>query len=182
MRILINGYNNNIFKILLLKIQAGFKDKQKIILFVFFIFSFSFSKAQTTETIIFDKDSLVNYAKSFIGTPYKWGGSSSAGFDCSGFVSFVFRHFGITLSHGARDYYFIENNVSLDSCRKGDIILFTGTNFSRKSVGHVGIIISNPGEPVVFIHSSSSRKHWGVTITNYYESAYPKRFMGIRRL
>jgi cell wall-associated NlpC family hydrolase len=148
---------------------------------VFFVFiSFSITQAQTNS--VFNADSLVGFAKKYVGTPYKWGGSSEQGFDCSGFVSFVFRHFGITTSHGARDYYHLTTKVSLDSCKKGDIILFTGTNFSRKSVGHVGIIISNPGEPVMFIHSSSSKNHWGVTITNYSESAYPKRFMGIRRL
>lgn len=148
---------------------------------VFFIFIFS-PLTYSQNNITFNGDSLVTFAKQYVGKPYKWGGSSEQGFDCSGFVSFVFRHFGITTSHGARDYYHLGTHVSIDSCRKGDIFLFTGTNFSRKSVGHVGIIISNPGEPVLFIHSSSSKKHWGVTITNYSESSYPKRFMGIRRL
>ena len=138
--------------------------------------------SQSKENINLNKDSLVNYAKSFLGTPYKWGGISSSGFDCSGFVSFVFRHFEITTPHGARDYYKLGKNISIDSCQKGDVILFTGTNFSRKSVGHVGIIISNFGEPAKFIHSSSSKNHRGVTITDYKNSAYPKRFMGIKRI
>jgi cell wall-associated NlpC family hydrolase len=130
----------------------------------------------------FNNDSLVNYAKKYLGTPYKWGSSCEKAFDCSGFVSFVFRHFGITTPHGARDYYHLGTVISIDSCKKGDVILFTGTNFSRKSVGHVGIIISNHGEPVTFIHSSSSKNHWGVVITDFKNSDYPKRFMGIRRL
>jgi len=157
------------------------KDKLRYLLLVFFVFIFSHSSGQINP-VKFNEDSLVSFARQYVGTPYKWGGSSEKGFDCSGFVSFVFRHFGITTSHGARDYYHLGTKISIDSCKKGDIILFTGTNFSRKSVGHVGIIISNPGEPVTFIHSSSSKNHRGVTITNYSESAYPKRFMGIRRL
>lgn len=150
---------------------------------VFFVlFNLTNIYGQLRDSLVFNPDSLVSFAKFFVGTPYKWGGSSSTGFDCSGFVSFVFRHFGLNTSHGARDYYYLGTPVSIDSCQKGDVILFTGTNFSRKSVGHVGIIISDPGDSVIFIHSSSSKKHWGVTVTDYYNSGYPKRFMGIRRL
>ena len=155
---------------------------KKIFLTISFLILCLNSFSQKNEKIFYNQDSVVNYAKSFIGIPYKWGSSSEEGFDCSGFVSFVFRHFNITTSRGARDYYKAGKNISQDSCQKGDIILFTGTNFSRKSVGHVGIIISNYGEPIKFIHSSSSKNHWGVTITDFTNSAYPKRFMGIRRL
>ncbi|MBI5539330.1 MAG: C40 family peptidase [Bacteroidia bacterium] len=158
------------------------KGKHIFILLTFFVIFISQSTAQNKENQKFEADSLVNYAKSFLGTPYKWGGSSAGGFDCSGFVSFIFRHFQITTPHGARDYYKLGKSISQDSCKKGDIILFTGTNYSRKSVGHVGIIISDFGEPLKFIHSSSSKNHWGVTITDFSNSAYPKRFMGIRRL
>lgn len=165
------------------KIYSVLKNRQKNLLLVFFVFfSLSNVQAQTKDSLLFDPDSLVSFAKSYVGTPYKWGGSSSAGFDCSGFVSFVFRHFGLNTSHGAKDYYNLGKSVPIDSSRKGDVILFTGTNFSRKSVGHVGIVISNSGDSLVFIHSSSSKKHFGVTVTDYYKSAYPKRFMGIRRL
>jgi peptidoglycan DL-endopeptidase CwlO len=155
------------------------KNKYIFLLFVFFS-SFQIF-AQNKEKTYFPPDSLVNYAKSYLGKPYKWGSSNGTAFDCSGFVSFVFRHFKITTPHGARDYYRLGSPVSIDSCQKGDVILFTGTNLSRKSVGHVGIIISNRGEPVFFIHSSSSKNHWGVVITDYKNSDYPKRFMGIRR-
>lgn len=159
-------------------------SKGKLIFFLltFFVFFTTSVFSQKKDIVNFSTDSLVNYAKSFLGTPYKWAGSSSAGFDCSGFVSFVFKHFEIITPHGARDYYKLGKSISIDSCKKGDVILFTGTNYSRKSVGHVGIIISNLGEPVFFIHSSSSKNHWGVTITDYKNSAYPKRFMGIRRM
>lgn len=152
-----------------------------IFILLFFISSFQVS-SQVLEKNNISPDSLVNYAKSYLGKPYKWGSSNEKAFDCSGFVSFVFRHFNITTPHGAKDYYHLGSPVLIDSCKKGDIILFTGTNFSRKSVGHVGIVISNPGEPLIFIHSSSSKSHRGVVITDYKNSAYPKRFMGIRRL
>ena len=156
--------------------------KSRHIFILFFCISTIQAISQNTEKIYISPDSLVNYAKSYLGKPYKWGSSNGEAFDCSGFVSFIFRHFNVSTPHGARDYYHLGVPVPIDSCRKGDIILFTGTNFSRKSVGHVGIVISNQGEPLKFIHSSSSKNHWGVTITDYNNSAYSKRFMGIRRI
>lgn len=135
-------------------------------------------QAQATSST---RDSIVDYAKTFLGTPYKYANASpSCGFDCSGFTWYVFDHFGVELPRSSRDYENTGKRVSLDSCRKGDLILFTGTDSKVRKVGHVGIIISNPGDSVMFIHSSSSGNHFGVTITNYYNSHYPKRFMGVR--
>jgi len=134
-------------------------------------------EVQATSAI---RDSIVDYAKTFLGTPYKYANADpSCGFDCSGFTWFVFNHFKVDLPRSSKDYISIGKRVSLDSCRKGDLILFTGTDSRDRRVGHVGIIISNPGDSVKFIHSSSSENHYGVTITNYYKSAYPKRFMGV---
>jgi cell wall-associated NlpC family hydrolase len=128
-------------------------------------------------------DSIVQYAHTFLGTPYKYGCCSpSSGFDCSGFTWFVFKHYGYSIPRSSKDYVNLGKEVSLTECRKGDIILFRGTHANDKSVGHVGIIISNPGEPVKFIHSSSSKNHRGVVVTDYYNSAYPKRFVKICRV
>lgn len=126
------------------------------------------------------RDSIVDYAKTFLGTPYKYANASpSTGFDCSGFTWFVFNHFGVEIPRSSKDYATLGKRVTIDEARKGDIILFTGTNPKEKRVGHVGIVISNPGDSLQFIHSSSSDNHFGVTITNYHQSAYPKRFIGI---
>jgi cell wall-associated NlpC family hydrolase len=127
-------------------------------------------------------DSLVAYAKTFVGVPYKWSGRSIEGFDCSGFVSYVYAHFNITLPRSSIDYSTIGIPIEPDSCQKGDIILFSGTDNNLSRVGHVGIIISNPGEPLCFIHSSSSKNHWGVTISEFKGTGYVNRFIGIRRL
>lgn len=126
------------------------------------------------------RDSIVDYAKTFLGTPYKYAQCSpNTGFDCSGFTWFVYNHFGVQIPRSSKDYMTLGTRVTLETCRKGDLILFTGTNPNEKRVGHVGIIISDPGDSVQFIHSSSSDNHFGVTITNYYKSAYPKRFIGV---
>jgi cell wall-associated NlpC family hydrolase len=127
-------------------------------------------------------DSLVEYACSFLGTPYVWAGCSPGGFDCSGFVSYVFKKFGYTISRSSQGLNNCGREIDIQDACKGDIILFTGTNPNDKSVGHVGIIISQPGEPIKFIHASSSEKHPGVVVTTYHISNYPKRYIGIRRV
>ncbi len=65
----------------------------------------------------------------------------------------------------------------------GDVIVFTGTNMKDRSAGHVGIIISNAGENLQFIHSSSNKTHPGIKISSYTESPnYKKRFLKIVRI
>ncbi len=126
------------------------------------------------------RDSIVDYAKTFVGVPYKYAHCSpNSGFDCSGFTWFVYNHFGVQIPRSSKDYMTLGTRVTLETCKKGDLILFTGTNPAEKRVGHVGIVISNAGDSLQFIHSSSSENHFGVTITNYYKSAYPKRFIGV---
>jgi peptidoglycan DL-endopeptidase CwlO len=128
-------------------------------------------------------DSLVDYASSFLGKPYKYGCCSPAsGFDCSGLTYYVFSHFGITVPRSAKDYMHFGTEIPISQSRKGDIIVFRGTHPEDRSAGHVGIVVSNPGEPLRFIHASSSSNHRGVVITDYYNSNYPKRFIRICRV
>lgn len=137
------------------------------------------SYGQSNESEVIERDSLVEYAQQFIGTPYLWGGSSKAGFDCSGFVYYVFSHFNVAVSRTSRGYANKGHEVAIDSACPGDIILFTGTNSSIRQIGHVGIILKNTNGTIDFIHSSSSKKHYGVTITRYNESGYVKRFLKV---
>jgi len=157
--------------------------KRISVILILLFFAGKFLPAQTVARINPVTDSIVDYAKTFLGTPYKYGSASpKSGFDCSGFTYFVFAHYGIPLPRSAKDYAKIGKEVSIAECRKGDIILFRGTHPSDKHVGHVGIVISNPGEPLKFIHASSSIHHSGVTITDYFNSKYPARFIKIIRV
>jgi cell wall-associated NlpC family hydrolase len=155
-------------------------------LFVFFLLiAAATSRAQTPGTLKVASpsgDSIVNYAKSFLGTDYKYACASPNGFDCSGFTWFVFNHYGIEVPRSSKDYKSFGTEVPIAQARKGDIIVFRGTHANDKSAGHVGIVITNPGEPLQFIHSSSSENHKGVVITDYTNSAYPKRFIKIVRV
>jgi lipoprotein Spr len=129
-------------------------------------------------------DSLVTFAELFLGKPYRYASANPiTGFDCSGFVSYVFAHSGISVPRSSRDYEKVGRLVSLDSCKKGDILVFTGTNAALRRAGHVGIVISGLGEPLTFIQSSSSIKQNGVIITVYADSPYyAKRFLKVVRV
>lgn len=121
-------------------------------------------------------DDLVDYAETLIGTPYLYGSvDPERGFDCSGFITNVFNHFNISVPRSSVGFTSVEREVSLKQAKRGDIILFTGTDSTRRVVGHMGIITStdNGGE---FIHSTSG-KAYGVTVTQlnkYYQGRFVK--------
>lgn len=78
---------------------------------------------------------IVRYARRFIGTPYSWGGTSPrTGFDCSGFVRYVYGHFGISLPHSSFSDLWRGRRVSRRNLTPGDLVFFDGNN-------HVGIYI-----------------------------------------
>lgn len=121
-------------------------------------------------------DELVSYAEKLIGVPYLYGSiDPDIGFDCSGFITYVFNHFNIAVPRSSVGFTSVEREISLDQARRGDIILFTGTDSTKRVVGHMGIITSadNGGE---FIHSTSG-KAYGVTVTplnKYYQGRFVK--------
>ncbi|MBN1637980.1 MAG: C40 family peptidase [Ignavibacteriales bacterium] len=126
-------------------------------------------------------DSIINFAKEQIGVRYRWGGTTTKGFDCSGFVYYVYRNFGIDIPRSSKGMTDVGKSIALEDCQKGDIILFTRPKSKTRTVGHVGIIISEKGEPIKFIHSSSAKNRRGVVITDF-EGGYITRFVGIRRI
>lgn len=137
------------------------------------------SYSQESDSITDLRSEIISFAQEHIGIPYVWGGSSTNGFDCTGFVHFVFKKFGISVSRASSGYENKGDEVDLTQCQAGDIMLFTGTDPSKRRVGHAGIVIKNDDGMVDFIHSSSSKKHFGVTVTRYNESGYMKRFLRV---
>lgn len=128
-------------------------------------------------------DSLIQFAKSFLGTKYKYSSCSpKAGFDCSGFVYYVFSNFKCHVPRSSIEYKGIKPAIPLDSAKAGDVIVFTGTNSRNRNPGHVGIVIACENGVPTFIHSSSGKKR-GVIISDFNESPYyKKRFIKIVRL
>jgi len=119
---------------------------------------------------------LVNYAKQFIGIRYKWGGTTTQGFDCSGYTQFVMRHFGARIPRVSRDQAQGGTAVKKENLRVGDVVYFARSATNR-TVNHVGIYIGSGN----FIHSSSGGGGKGVTISNLNSGSYAKRYMGARR-
>jgi cell wall-associated NlpC family hydrolase len=119
---------------------------------------------------------LIAFAKTLLGTPYKYASTDpSQGFDCSGFITYVFQHFKITVPRSSVDFTNVGKKVDVHSARTGDLILFTGTDSSIRIVGHMGIVTENT-DSLRFIHSTSGKAD-GVTITTlnkYYEGRFVK--------
>ena len=120
---------------------------------------------------------LISFAKTMIGVPYRYACSNpSVGFDCSGFVSYVFHNFGFDVPRSSTEFNVAGKPIKLENAKVGDVLVFTGTNPRRRVVGHVGIIADIEGDTIHFIHSTSGKAH-GVTITTlnaYYRSRLMK--------
>jgi len=114
-------------------------------------------------------------ALALTGTPYKFGGTSpETGFDCSGFVSYVFKQAAnFTLPHGARAISQIGQSIPIDQLQPGDLVFF---NTLKSTFSHVGIYIGDNR----FVHAPSAGG--GVGVVNIKEEYWAKRFTGARRL
>jgi cell wall-associated NlpC family hydrolase len=123
---------------------------------------------------------LLAFAQTLKGTPYKYACSDpEKGFDCSGFVMYVFNHFQMTVPRSSIAFTNIGREIELQQALPGDLILFTGTDASIRKVGHVGIITQS-GDVPSFIHASSGKAH-SVTET-ILSPHYRKRFIKVVRL
>ena len=138
--------------------------------------------AETTESIDTtpvassgNGEAVVEYAKQYLGYKYVSGGSSpSTGFDCSGFTSYVYKNFGVTLSRTSRGQ--INNGVAVEknNLLPGDLVVFN--NDANTAIGHVGIYVGSGN----FIHAANPSD--GVKITSLSSSYYVTRYVGARRV
>ncbi len=124
-----------------------------------------------------DANRLLKTAKSFLGTPYKYGGTTRSGFDCSGLVYVSFDELGISLPRNSSAQAGHGKEINIREAKSGDLIFF---NTSGKSISHVGIVerIDNSGI-IYFIHSSTSK---GVMISSMDENYWKTRFVKAVRL
>jgi cell wall-associated NlpC family hydrolase len=123
---------------------------------------------------------LITFARSLKGIPYRYACSDPAkGFDCSGFVMYVFNHFQMSVPRSSIGFTNFGKEIDLRHSMPGDIILFTGTDSSVRKVGHVGII-THVSDTVIFIHSSSGKTP-GVIETSL-SPHYKERFLKVVRV
>jgi cell wall-associated NlpC family hydrolase len=131
---------------------------------------------QVIDTKNANREDIVSFAETLIGVPYRYGSTDpKVGFDCSGFITYVFNHFNIKVPRSSIDFTNVGKEIPVSSAKSGDIILFTGTDSTERFVGHMGIVVSNT-DTLRFIHSTSG-KQYGVTITpltKYYQGRFVK--------
>lgn len=119
-------------------------------------------------------EAIIAYARNFLGYRYVYGTNGPNTFDCSGFVQYVYKHFGYSLSRSSSTQANDGVAVSKSNLQPGDILIFRDTSNSR--IGHVGLYIGG-GE---FIHASNSKT--GVIISSLSSASYQKRYVGARRI
>ena len=133
------------------------------------------SPAKDVDTKNTDPEKLVSFAETLIGIPYVYASTNpKVGFDCSGFITYVFNNFDMKVPRSSVDFTDVGTEIPVKEAKRGDIILFTGTDPLERTVGHMGIIVSN-SDTLKFIHSTSG-KAMGVTITPF-NAGYQKRFV-----
>jgi cell wall-associated NlpC family hydrolase len=115
---------------------------------------------------------IIATAKTFIGSPYVWGGETTAGFDCSSFTQYVMKQNGITLPRTAAEQYEVGTPVDKTNLQIGDLVFFTTY---KPGASHVGFYMGNQQ----FIHDSSAAKQ--VTISSLDEDFYKQHYIGARR-
>jgi cell wall-associated NlpC family hydrolase len=121
------------------------------------------------------RQQIVDYAKKYLGVRYKYGGTTADGFDCSGFVQYVFKHFDISLERTAADQGQHGTKVSRSELQKGDTIFFD-TNGGLNAIEHAGIYV---GEGK-FIHASSGSSSHKVVVSDLTSGFYDKCYMCAR--
>ena len=131
----------------------------------------TFTSVQIDSTL---QDSIVEYGIELLGTPYITAGSGKEGFDCSGFVNFVFQNFNIKVPRSSADFENFGTEIPIEDVQKGDLLLFLSP--TRNTIGHIGIITNENGRESDFIHASSGRA-MKVIITNLSNKGYTRRFV-----
>lgn len=126
-------------------------------------------------------DSMISLGKKYMGIRYVYGGNNPAkGFDCSGFVSYLFSNFGFKLSKASRELARFGEEVPLACLQPGDLAFFKGRNSASDEVGHVALVIRTIGDSWDMIHATVSKGIWidrNVMEIDYYK----KRFLMFRR-
>jgi probable lipoprotein NlpC len=152
--------------------------------YFFFLFSIAlltsscglFNKSRNSSNVNYDSktiSTIVKTARTYIGTPYKYGGVDEDGLDCSGLVGLAFQSARLTLPRVSTDIANVGNEVKVRDIRVGDLVFFITDKGTR--INHVGIVTErkNP-ENILFIHSANSGVREDNLFSKYYKSTFTK--------
>lgn len=134
-------------------------------------------KTKSSKEVSAKVSNILSDAKSYLGTPYKFGGMSSSGFDCSGFIVKVFEENDMRITRRSADQAREGREISIRHVKEGDLLFFATSKGRR--VSHVGIVYDTAGGEIRFIHASTSR---GVIISSLNENYWNKAFLFARRV
>ena len=140
----------------------------------------NFSPDTTQAQKAVDVEQIIEYAEQFIGVRYMYGGSTPKGFDCSGFIQYVYKKFNCYLPRSAAAQGEVGDLVETKDYQPGDLIFFTGSKKIPGRAGHVGMIVKVHGEnDFDFIHAYSPKKK-GIIVQNIRERK--KAYLFVRRI
>ena len=125
-------------------------------------------------------DSMISLGKKYMGVRYTYGGNTPTGFDCSGFVSYLFGTYGFKISKASRELAKFGKEINEGCLQAGDLAFFKGRSTKSREVGHVALVIKAMGGQWDIIHATVSRCIWidhDVMNIDYYK----KRFLMFRR-
>jgi cell wall-associated NlpC family hydrolase len=166
-----------------MKLFSGSKIKQNhllqgVLILTLFLVSCSSSKRMSVRDAKIGK--VISTARTYVGTPYKYGGTTRSGMDCSGLLLNSFKAIQVNLPRSSEAQSKVGVQVKkMNDLEPGDLVFFA-TGKKKRKITHVGLVTERKGkDQIKFIHASSSL---GVVETNIFQEYYEKRFRGARRV